>query len=140
MEKLMKQVFDLFDLDPRASFRIEGEQIDGSFSFDGTDYLLEAKWQTKPVAADKLDSFSSKIARRLDNTLGLMLSINGFSADGVTAHSRGKLRVILMDGQDLLVVLEGKMELTELLKKKKRHASETGDIYLRMNDIIYAQC
>lgn len=42
LEKVLKGLFELFDLDPKASFKIIGEQIDGAFSFEGTDYLLEA--------------------------------------------------------------------------------------------------
>jgi hypothetical protein len=57
LEKVLKGLFDLFDLDPKASFRITGEQIDGAFSFEGTDYLLEAKWQQKLVLAKDLDGF-----------------------------------------------------------------------------------
>ena len=30
---------------PRGSFRLIGEQIDGSFHLEGETYLLEAKWQ-----------------------------------------------------------------------------------------------
>jgi hypothetical protein len=45
LEKVLRVLFEIFDLDPKASFRIIGEQLDGAFSFDGTDYLLEAKWQ-----------------------------------------------------------------------------------------------
>jgi len=44
LEKILRDLFTLFDLDPKASFRIEGEQIDGAFTFDNTDYLFEAKW------------------------------------------------------------------------------------------------
>ena len=29
LEKILREIFELFDLDPRASFKIEGEQIDG---------------------------------------------------------------------------------------------------------------
>ena len=83
LEKFLKQLFDLFDLDPRAAFRISGEQIDGSFSFEGTDFLLEAKWQNMPIGAKELDSLASKLARKLDNTLGLFVSINGFSDNAV---------------------------------------------------------
>jgi hypothetical protein len=43
LEKILKQLFEFFDLDPKASFRITGEQIDGAFTFDKTDYLFEAK-------------------------------------------------------------------------------------------------
>ena len=43
-EKFLKDMFDVYGLSPRASFRLEGEQIDGSFVCGGDTYLLEAKW------------------------------------------------------------------------------------------------
>jgi hypothetical protein len=88
LERVLYELFELFDLDPKASFRIVGEQIDGAFSLEGTEYLLEGKWQKIPVDSGDLDKFSGRIQRKLDNTLGLFLSINGFSEDGVRAHSR----------------------------------------------------
>jgi hypothetical protein len=69
LEKLLRAMFELFDLDPKASFRNTGEQIDGAFTFDGTDYLFEAKWQKEMVNAADLDSLSGKLSRKLDNTL-----------------------------------------------------------------------
>src|SRR5258708_3699972 len=33
LEKIIKDLFTLFDLDPKASFKIVGEQIDGAFTF-----------------------------------------------------------------------------------------------------------
>ncbi len=63
LEKVLTRLFDVVDLDPKASFRIDGEQIDGAFSFEGTDYLLEAKWQKDPVSATALDSLAGKIRR-----------------------------------------------------------------------------
>src|SRR5262249_13903839 len=89
LERAMYDLFELFDLDPKASFRNTGEQIDGAFSFEGTEYLFEAKWQQELVNAADLDSFGSKVRRKLENTLGVFLSINGFSQDGVAAHSAG---------------------------------------------------
>ena len=43
-EKFLKGMFDAFGLSARASFRLVGEQIDGSFVLGGDTYLLEAKW------------------------------------------------------------------------------------------------
>ena len=79
LEKILREVFELFDLDPRASFKIVGEQIDGAFTFEGTDYLFEGKWQQVAVSAADLDVLAGKLSRKLDNTLGLFLSVNGFS-------------------------------------------------------------
>ena len=107
LEKVIKGLFDLFDLDPKASFKISGEQIDGAFSFEGTDYLLEAKWQSELVPAKELDGLAGKLSRKLENTLGLFLSINGFSKDAIKTHASGRRLIILMDGSDLMAVLEG---------------------------------
>jgi len=136
LEKVIKNLFELFDLDPKASFKLEGEQIDGAFTFDKTDYLFEAKWQSDLVGIKELDAFSGKLGRKLENTLGLFFSINGFSDDAVKAHSTGRRLMILMDGSDLMAVLEGRIDLIELLLRKRRHASQTGNIYLRIHEII----
>lgn len=45
LECLLNRLFELFGLQPRQPFRIEGEQIDGSFVLDGHVYLLESKWE-----------------------------------------------------------------------------------------------
>ncbi len=136
LEKLLCALFELFDLDPRASFKLEGEQIDGAFTLYGTDYLLEGKWQTQPVAAGDLDILAAKLSRKLDNTLGLFLSVNGFSEEGVRAHSSGRRMMFLMDGSDLMAVLEGRIDLVQLLIRKRREAAQTGNIYLKINEIL----
>lgn len=80
-------------------------------------------------------SISTKVTRKLDNTLGVFLSINGFSEDGVKAHSIGRPNIILMDGSNLMAVLEERVEFVTLLIKKKRHAAHTGEIYLPVHEL-----
>jgi hypothetical protein len=136
LEALLRELFTVFDLDPKASFKVSGEQIDGAFTFQSTDFLLEAKWQKALVDASDLDSLAGKLTRKLDNTLGLYLSVNGYSEDGVRQHSSGRRLMILMDGSDLMAVLEGRIDLIQLLLRKRRHASQTGNIYLRIHEIL----
>lgn len=136
LEKIVRELFELFDLDPKASFKIEGEQIDGAFTFDNIDYLFEGKWQKELAGTSDLDAFKGKLERKLDNTLGLFLSINGFSEGAVKAQSRGRGLMILMDGADLMAVLDGRIDLKRMLLRKRRHASQTGNIYLRVMEII----
>ncbi len=136
LEKLLRNLFELFDLDPKASFKIVGEQIDGAFTFGGTDYLLEARWRDRPTIAEDLDSLHGKLTRKLDNTLGLYLSINGYSEDAVKTFSSGRRLVILMDGSDLMAVLEGRIDLVKLLLRKRREAATTGNIYLKIHEIM----
>ncbi|MFC7300378.1 hypothetical protein [Cognatiluteimonas weifangensis] len=135
LEKVMYDLFELFDLDPKASFRNTGEQIDGAFALDGTDYLFEAKWQQAPCDASDLDTFAAKVRRKLENTLGVFLSINGFSKDGVAAHSSGGVVIILIDGADLMAVLEERIDFVSLIQRKKQHAARTGNIYLPFHEI-----
>jgi hypothetical protein len=135
-ERIIKDLFTLFDLDPKASFKIQGEQIDGAFTFEGNDYLFEGKWQQVPCGIQDLDAFSGKLSRKLDNTLGLFCSINGYSVDAVISHSTGRRLMILMDGSDLMAVLEGRIDLLQLLLRKRRHASQTGNIYLKIHEIM----
>ena len=136
LERLMYDLFELFDLDPKASFKNTGEQVDGAFSLEGTDYLFEAKWQKDAVSTHDLDGFASKTRRKLENTLGVFLSVNGFSEDAVLAHSSGQPSIILMDGSDLMAVLEERIDFVSLLVRKKRHAAQTGNIYLRIHEIF----
>lgn len=118
LERVMYELFELFDLDPKASFKNLGEQIDGAFSLDGTEYLFEAKWQKEPVNKADLAVFSDKVRTKLENTLGIFLSINGFSGDGVSAHQAGGASILLVDGGDLMAVLEERIDFVSLLLRK----------------------
>ena len=113
-----------------------GEQIDGALTLEGIDYLFEAKWEKDPTGSRELDAFAMRVGRKLDNTLGVLLSINGFSEDGVQAHSKGRPNLILMDGADLLAVLEERIDFVTLLLRKKRHAAHKGEIYLPVHRMI----
>lgn len=67
------------------------------------------------MAASDLASLKDKLSRKLDNTLGLFLSVNGFSEDAVELQD-GRFVLLLMDGVDLQWVLEGRITLPELLQ------------------------
>lgn len=136
LEKVMYDLFELFDLDPKASFRNTGEQIDGAFSLSGTEFLFEAKWRQDRSDASDLDTFAAKVKRKLENTLGVFLSINGFAPDGIVAHSSGGAVIVLIDGADLMAVLEERIDFVTLLLRKKRHAAQTGEIYLPIHKIL----
>lgn len=78
-ERFLKRWSDVWGLDGNASFRTTGEQIDGSFQHDGSTYLVEAKWHSRPIDAAMLHSFQGKLLERPDWTRGLYVSYGGFS-------------------------------------------------------------
>lgn len=135
LEKFLNDLFNFFDLDAKNSFKILGEQIDGSFTFDNTDYLLEAKWQKKLINAQDLYGFSGKIQGKLKNTLGLYVSLEGYSTESTKTDNPIVKSIILMDGSDLMQVLEGRIKLTDMLYIKRRHAAQTGEIYYKITGI-----
>ena len=125
-EGFLNALFELWDLNPRAAYSIEHEQIDGAFTFRTDDYILEARWRAELLQPKELNDFRMKIDGKARNTLGLYMSISGFTEGAIVKHSHGQTPLILMDGADLMPILEGRIELTEVLERKRRHAAETG--------------
>lgn len=133
-EKFLKGMFDAYGLAARASFRLVGEQIDGSFVSGGNTYLLEAKWTNDLVGAATLRSFNAKVEDKARWSRGLLLSYSGFSSEGLAAFGRGK-SVICMDGRDLHDILSGGLDFTAILAMKARQAAETGQPFVRVEDL-----
>jgi hypothetical protein len=127
-ESFLNRLFGLFDLDPRAAYSLDREQIDGAFSFDTDDYIMEARWRQEPIGREHLDVFKSKISRKGKNALGLYISMSGFTSDALQEYS-ASTPFITMEGGDLMAVLDQRVPLDELLRRKKRHANETGECY-----------
>ena len=127
-------MFDAYGLSARASFRLTGEQIDGSFVSGGDVYLLEAKWTNDLVGAVTLRAFNAKVEDKAKWSRGLLLSYSGFSSDGLTAFGGGR-SVICMDGRDLHQVLSRGLDFVDILAKKARWAAVTGQPLVRVEDL-----
>lgn len=134
-EALLKSLFDNFGLAAHEPFRLQGEQIDGSFQLGSETYLLEAKWHGQPIGVADLHTFHGKIEQKAAWTRGLFVSNSGFSEDGLVAFGRGK-RVICMDGLDLYEMLDREIPLNQVLERKVRRAAETGMAFLRVRDLF----
>lgn len=133
-ERFLKELFDVNGLLGRASFRLVGEQIDGSLELDGETYLLEPKWTNELTQVADLRSFNAKVQDKAAWSRGLFVSNSGFTADGLEAFGRGK-RVICMDGLDLSEMLRGQIPLADLLSRKVRRAAETGRPFVRVREL-----
>lgn len=130
-------LFDLFKetgLDPRASFRNTGEQIDGSFMLHGEVYLLEAKWTGPPVSIGDLHTFEGKVGSKAEWARGLFLSYSGFSEDAFKPFGSRK-RIVCMDGSDLHEALDRNVPLPTVLGLKVRRAAETGRPFVPLREL-----
>jgi hypothetical protein len=89
--------------------------------------LLEAKWQMTQSDLADLRDLESAVSSSLDNTLGLFVSISGFSADALTGYlEENRPRLICIDGAYLMLIIDGRIDRAELLARKKDVAAQRG--------------
>lgn len=139
-EDFLKELFSVYGLKPRSSFKLVGEQIDGSLELDSSTYLIEAKWQKNLISIKELLAFHGKVDGKASWSRGIYISYAGFSTDGIEAFGRGRAtNIITMTGQDIYFILNGNMSLVECIRKKARWAAETGEINKSAYDLMYVE-
>ncbi len=110
-----------------------GRQIDGSLTLEGTTYLVELKFTKSQSASTDIDSLKAKIESKADNTMGIMLSISGYSSVAISEASGKKTPLLLLDSSHIYLNLVGSMKFDEILMRIRRHASQTGEPFLPTN-------
>ena len=123
LENLLERIFSLHDIPAQKSFKRNegGEQIDGAFKIESSYFLVECKWTQQLTDIRQLDSLYGKISRSGKHTLGLFLSINGWSKNVTPLLKQNQDKsIILMDGYDLRCTLldHSNLALKDLLLKK----------------------
>jgi hypothetical protein len=138
LERFLNGFLDFEDLNARGSFKIVGEQIDGSFAWAAHTYLVEAKWVKERVGGSGFGSLMYKIEGKTADTRGLFISINGYSPEAITGlRMKGELRFACIDGTHLMRSLEPGRDLPKILAIIWRHASETGEAYLPVSSQVF---
>ncbi|AJQ25682.1 restriction endonuclease [Pelosinus fermentans] len=134
LEDIIKELFFVYDLDYRKSYKTETQQIDGHFRFEGFDYIVEAKWKKDMPNEQEIAGFKQKIDTKLDSTRGVFISIPGFRDSVIRQFSGRGANIIFWSGQDLYVVLDGRMHLHDALRIKIEKAAQEGivDYHLPM--------
>jgi hypothetical protein len=123
-----------FEISHRRPYVHQGRQIDGSITITDTTYLVELKFTKEQADATDVDSILKKIRDKADNTMGVMVSISGFSKVAVQEASGPRTPLLLMDFRHLYYMLGGTMTLREVIERVRRHASQTGEAYLAPED------
>jgi len=130
LESILGQLGNLSGLEITEAFRVNGEQVDGAVKYDGEHYLIEAKWQDKAASNEPVYQFVGKVEGKMYGR-GLFVSINGFSEHVVRSVVAGKaIKTIFVDGEDLVLVLEGHLSFSQMLDSKIKAAQTRGLIYV----------
>lgn len=129
-ERILNQLFRDDELEPRSGYKPDGEQIDGSLFLEGSVFIFEAKWHKSALPASSIYQFKGKVDGKLQGTLGIFISMSGYSTDAVDALTLGKsLNVILFGKKDVEAAILKNISVRQILKNKLRKAAEEGVVY-----------
>lgn len=135
-EKLIHSLLESEGLSPNSNFRPEGEEIDGSFVMGQTVFLFEAKWHRAEMPASSIYQFKGKVDGKLIGTIGIYISMSGFSSEAVDALTYGKsINIILFDKADFTTCIEETDGFKKVLQKKIRVATEKGTAFFPVNSL-----
>lgn len=134
-EKFINQIFSKFGLEPRASYRTEHDQIDGSFTLDSHTVLIEAKYREKIIPKDDLVLFSSKFSAKSHFTKGLFLTYSEVDKDAITEYNNRSSRFVIMTVAELYCMCEYHISLVEILRKKFRALDEEGLVFKHYREL-----
>jgi hypothetical protein len=139
-ERALYGMFQEAGMDPRSRFRPSGEEIDGSFRYRGRIMLFEAKWTNEAIPASTLYQFRGKLEGKLVGTLGVFISMGGYSEDAVDALVAGKtVNIILLDGEDMQkLATPNCINIEAALDLKLRAAAEVGTPYVPLPPCLSA--
>ena len=125
---------DFFEVVSQRPYVTSGRQIDGSITPDGTTYLVETKFTSGQADAPDIDTFYKKVTSKADNTMGIIVSISGYSSVAISEASGPKTPLLLLDHSHIYMLLNGTITLEELISRVRRHSSQTGEAYLATKD------
>jgi hypothetical protein len=126
-------MLDYFEVSCRRPYVVAGRQIDGSVTVDGTTYLNELKFTREQATGPDVDSLHKKVHDKSDNTMGIMVSMSGYSKPAAEGASGPRSLILLLDYSHLYLLLTGAMSFTELVTRLRRHSSQTGEAYLSVS-------
>lgn len=125
LEDIVNRLFNAYDLTEQLTvlqaFRRNnnGEQIDGAFKLDGWHYIVEMKWTSQVSGIRELDSLLGKVSRSGKQTMGVFISINGWSSHVVDLLKQNPEKsIFLMSGYDLRIALTKQVDLIKMLHIK----------------------
>jgi len=136
LEKLFFELLRINEFEYTSPYKSEGEQIDGHFKYDKFDYLVEIKWLKDTTKQKDLSIFDGKIRGKAQSTRGFFLSANGFDNNSILKFSGDNPRIILMNGEDLSLILNGTFSLFDAIKVKVDAIVRHGKILCPLRTVL----
>lgn len=137
LEELLYELFTIYEIQYRRSYTADGEQVDGFFAFGGFDYILEARWRQRAPDLGELAAIRTKVDRKIKSTRGFVVSIAPYRENILRRlREAGPANLILMDGEDLALILEGQVSLVDALQAKVDKAAQEGIVFFPLKNLF----
>ncbi|MBW4704652.1 restriction endonuclease [Micromonospora sp. RL09-050-HVF-A] len=113
-------------IDAEADARGPRGEVDVAFFYEGTWYLLEAKWEAAPIDADPIRKLHDVVNERRPGSMGILASWSGFN-ESALRRAAGTRNLILFDRTHIEALLAGVATAQEVLSASNRAISVLGD-------------
>ena len=91
---------------------------------------MELKFTASQAEVTDIDSLRVKAEDKADNTMGIFVSISGYSPPAVAGASGRRSLLLLFEAQHIYMALSGALVFGDVISRVRRHASQTGEAYL----------
>lgn len=129
-EEWFFDLIDFYEIHAKRPYKHDGRQIDGSITLGDTTYLMELKFTAGACDAPEVDTFLRKVTTKADNTMGIMVSMSGYTSPAIKEASGARTPLLLMDYSHVLKLLSEELTFRELVQRLRSHASQTGEAFL----------
>ena len=118
-QKLLAELLRYRGWTVEESVRTPGEEIDVIISKGMEHWLLECKYQKRPVGSSEISKFLTKLRARA-GVNGIFLSMSGFTKDAVSTAEREihQKIIVLLDRKDIESIVSEPKNFETLIRKK----------------------
>lgn len=112
------------------------DEIDVHFTLGPTNFILEAKWQTKPVSWDPVVKLAELLRSRPSGCRAVFVSMSGYTRQ---AHEKARAdgRVLLLDGTHVEALLAGLLMAPQFFDTALSVASRRGGSYVPLAEMMH---
>jgi hypothetical protein len=112
--------------------RPRSREVDAAFRWRQSYYRVELKWEDRRIGPDPVGSFFSRL--QTPGVSGLYVSMSGFTNGAVDeaweCAEKNKVRILLVDGDEIRLAIGGCLPFGVLLENKEVWFSKTGKPYV----------
>jgi hypothetical protein len=115
----LMELLRCWGIEARASKRTVGRgETDVAFEFEGTRYILEAKWEEARQNKDPISKLQDLLNERVRGPVGIVLSMSGYTKEALDRWGRGvQPTVLLLDRDHLEAMLAGFIPPPEMIRR-----------------------